>query len=62
MSNGEYRIVKNTYKNGRIDFSIDKMTHSQRWANITIRNTIADARSVIEKLVGDELVSSEVVE
>lgn len=58
----DYRILRNTYKNGKVDFTIDKMTLSGRWATITSRSTVEDARAVIEKLVGDELVSSEVVE
>lgn len=60
MSN--YRIVRNTYKNGNVDFTVDKMSLSSRWVNITVRDTIEGARELVKTLEGAELVSSEVVE
>jgi hypothetical protein len=57
-----YRIVRNTYKNGNVDFTVDKMSLSSRWVNITVRDTIEGARELVKTLEGAELVSSEVVE
>jgi hypothetical protein len=58
-----YRIVREEFKNGRVTFKIEKkVEHVERWVHLTNRDTIGDARSVIATLIGEELVSSEVVE
>ena len=58
----EYRIVRNTYKSGKVDFTVDKMSLTNRWINISVRDTLDDARNLVKTLEGSELVSSEVVE
>jgi hypothetical protein len=58
-----YRILREEYRNGNVNFKIEKkVEHVERWVHITNRDTVILARAVIEKLIGDELVSSEVVE
>lgn len=59
-----YRIVREEYRNGSVNFKIEKQSvvDERRWNHITNRDTVILARAAIEKLIGDELVSSEVVE
>lgn len=62
MSN--YRIVKNTFSDETVMYAVEKQSIAcpDRWNRITNRETIDEARSLIEFLKGQELVSSEVVE
>ena len=62
MSN--YRIVKNTFSDETVIYYIQKQSigSPDQWNLVTKRETISEARSLIEFLKGQELISSEVVE
>lgn len=63
MSQIEYRIVKETFRNGDENFKIErKVWPSQNWLLISERDTLAYARAVVDTLRSKELVKTEVVE
>lgn len=62
MSN--FRIVKNTLGDGSENFTIQKQSvwDKERWNDITVRETIEEARYAITVARSKEVVSKEVVE
>lgn len=60
----KYRIVKKTYADDSVKFSIEieSLAHSDTWLTVTHRDSLEQARSEVISLKGKELVCSEVVE